>query len=270
MFFCQCISIVSEILNIMKKLIIYDASCPMCRLYTKGMVLADDGSGLSRIGSDELTDKTIISRIDPQRAKHEIPLVDLDGGETLYGVDTWLYAIGQRNNHVAKILSGHWLRALLQKLYAFVSYNRRIIITSAPGRWQLLDLQPDFRLRYRLAFVLLVMGLAGGLHYARFHSFGWPVLALLTGQLGLVSVYLWLTRTPDVLQTLLDYGGHLGMSLLLGGLVTTVGLAWHWPTAMLIGAALAISQHFIRVYRLGLNPWLSASFTVLYLLIVLP
>lgn len=252
----------------MKKLVIYDASCPMCRLYTKGMVLADGGSHLTRIGSNQFTDSTVINRIDPQRAKHEIPLIDLDGGETLYGVDTWVYAIGQRSNRMAMLLSRRWLRALLQKLYAFISYNRRIIVTSAPGRWQLLDLQPDFQLRYRLTFVLVVMGLAGSLHHVLFSSFGWPVFTLVGGQFGLVSLYLRLTKRPDFLETLLDYGGHLGMSLLLGGIVMAIGLAWHWPTAILIGAALAISQHFIRVYRLGLNPWVSAAFTVLYLLIV--
>ena len=254
----------------MKKLIIYDAGCPMCRLYTKGMVAADGSGCLTRLSSDQLSDTTLLSRIDPRRAKHEIPLVDLDGGETLYGVDTWVYALSQRTDRPEKLLSLSWLRAALQTLYAFISYNRRIIITSAPGRWQLLDLQPEFRLGYRLAFVMLVMSVVGGLHYAFVGSLEWRVAALLTGQIGLVAAYLRLTKRPDFVETLLDYCGHLGMSLLLGGVVMTIGLVGHWPTGLLIGTALAISQHFIRMYRLGLNPWLSASFAVLYLLIRLP
>ena len=253
----------------MKKLIIYDASCPMCRLYTKGMVSADDSGCLTRLGSNELTDKALLNRIDPQRAKHEIPLIDLDGGETLYGVDTWIYTIEQRSNRMAKLLSQNWLRIVLQKLYAFISYNRRIIVTSAPGRWQLLDLQPDFRLNYRVAFVLLVMGMVGSLHYAIAGAFGWPVFALLGAQFGLVSAYLWLTKRPDFLETQLDYCGHLGMSLLIGGLIIATSAALNWPAGVIVGSGLAISQHFIRVYRLGLNPWLSASFTILYLLVIL-
>ena len=252
----------------MKKLIIYDASCPMCRLYTKGMVSADDSGYLTRLGSDQLTDKALLNRIDLQRARHEIPLIDLNGGETLYGVDTWIYAVGQRSGRMAKLLSQNWLRIVLQKLYAFISYNRRIIVTSAPGRWQLLDLQPDFRLNYRVAFVLLVMGIVAGLHYATVGAFEWPVFALLGAQFGLVSAYLWLTKRPDFLETLLDYGGHVGMSLLIGGLVIALSISLNWPAGVLVGSGLAISQHFIRVYRLGLNPWLSASFTILYLLVV--
>lgn len=240
----------------------------MCRLYTKGMVAADNSGTLTRVSSEELTQDELLNRVDKQRARHEIPLVDLDGGETLYGVDTWTYALGQRNQRIEQLLSVRWLRAILEKLYAFISYNRRIIITSAPGRWQLLDLQPEFRLGYRLAFVLLVFGLVGGLHYGVVGSFGWPVFALLGGQLGLVSLYVWLTNRFQFLETILDYMGHLAMSLLLGGIVIALGLAVHWPVSVLIGGALAISQHFIRTYRLGLNPWLSASFTVLYLLVV--
>ena len=242
----------------------------MCRLYTKGMMSADDGGYLTRISNDELTDKTVLDRIDQRRARHEIPLIDLDGGETLYGVDTWIYAVSQRSHQAAKLLSRNWLRVLLQKLYAFVSYNRRIIITSAPGRWQLLDLQPDFRLSYRLAFVLLIMGVVGGLHYAVVGSLEWPVFALLGGQIGLVSLYSWLTKRLQFGETLLDYCGHLGMSLLLGGLVIAISAYLNWPLGLLIGSGLAITQHFIRVYRLGLNPWLSASFTLLYLLVVRP
>ncbi|GAB2579390.1 thiol-disulfide oxidoreductase DCC family protein [Spirosoma areae] len=253
----------------MKKLIIYDESCPMCRLYTKGMVAADSSGCLNRLSNNQITNDLLINQIDKERARHEIPMIDLDGGETLYGVDTWTYALGQHNPQVEKLLSVNWLRAILQKLYAFISYNRRIIVTSAPGRWQLLDLQPDFRLSYRLAFVLLVLGVVSSLHYAVAGSFVWPVFGLLGGQLSLVSLYLRLTKQTQFLETLLDYTGHLAMSLLLGGIVMATGLALNWPASILIGGTLAISQHFIRTYRLGLNPWLSASFTLLYLLIVL-
>lgn len=253
----------------MKKLIIYDGSCPMCRLYTKGMVATDNSGLLTRISNDQLREgAAFLNRIDGQRARYEIPLVDLDGGETLYGVDTWTYAFGQPNRRIEKLLSVRWFRMILEKLYAFISYNRRIIITSAPGRWQLLDLQPEFRLGYRLAFVLMVLGLVSGLHYAVVGSFGWSVFALLGGQLSVVSLYLWLTNRFQFLETLLDYVGHLAMSLLLGGIVMAVGLAFHWSISVLIGGALAITQHFIRTYRLGLNPWISASFTLFYLLIV--
>ncbi|GAB4037834.1 hypothetical protein [Spirosoma jeollabukense] len=254
----------------MKKLIIYDESCPMCKLYTKGMVAADTTGNLTRIGSGQLTQDTI-NRIDPQRARHEIPLVDLDGGDTLYGVDTWIYAFGQRNKQIENLLSMHWLKVILQKLYAFISYNRRIIITSAPGRWQLFDLQPEFRIGYRIAFILVVFGLIGGLLATTIFPVWVPaVVALIVSQLIVTSLYLFSLHSDDFLQIILDYAGHLGMSVLIGCLLSAIGLTTGWTLLVPVGYALMIGQHFIRTYRLGLNPWLSVCFTVLFFVLLRP
>jgi len=253
----------------MRKLIIYDESCPMCKLYTKGMVAADRSACLSRMGNSQLTNETLISCIDPQRARHEIPLIDLDGGETLYGVDTWIYAFGHHNHSLEKLLSLRWFKTILQKFYAFISYNRRIIITSAPGRWQLLDLQPEFRLTYRLAFILLIFG-AVGLLFSNLNGTIWPIATLVFSQLAVIWIYLKTTPTGDFRETLLDYTGHLGMSLLVGGVCISIGQTASWSDVILIGYALMIGQHFIRTYRLGLNPWLSVGFTILVFLLLLP
>ncbi len=44
----------------MKKLIIYDESCPMCRVYTKGMVAMDTTGTLARIGNGHVADTGIL------------------------------------------------------------------------------------------------------------------------------------------------------------------------------------------------------------------
>lgn len=254
----------------MKKLIIYDESCPMCNLYTKGMVAADTSGCLTRVGSGQLTQETI-NRIDQQRARHEIPLVDLDGGDTLYGVDTWIYALGKQNKQIEKLLSLNWIKSSLQTLYAFISYNRRIIITSAPGRWNLLDLQPDFRLDYRLAFILTIFGLVSGLTAIFPLSAGFPALILLVvSQLLIASLYFSTRHDDNFLQTALDYAGHVGMSLLVGGFVSAIGFTISLHALIQIGYALAIGQHFIRSYRLGLSPWLSVCFASLFFLLIVP
>ena len=240
----------------MKKLLIYDASCPMCRVYTKGMVAADQSGYLSRISNDQLTDRGLLNRIDRQRARHEIPMVDLDGGKTLYGVDTWLFALGQFSQLLQRALSFGWVRQFLQKLYAFISYNRRIIITSAPGRWQLMDMQPDFRLRYRLPFSVLMLAISVGLFCTINQSFG-PIATLVASQLVATALYLRAFKSDYFLETILDYAGHLGMSLLVGGVFIKIGQLTNIPAFALTGYALLIGQHFIRTYRVGLNPWIS-------------
>ena len=225
---------------------------------------------MCRIGNNELTQKDLLARLDSRRARHEIPLIDLNGGETLYGVDTWIYAIGQHNKQIKSLLSLNWFKIILQKLYAFISYNRRIIITSAPGRWNLLDLQPDFRSDYRLAFILVVFSLVGLL----FATVNFPIwlpaaLALVVMQLAVACLYL-LRYSDNFLQTMLDYAGHLGMSLLVGGIISAIGVTVGWSGLVLSGYALTIGQHFIRTYRLGLSAWLSVCFTVLFFLLLFP
>ncbi|RIV18516.1 hypothetical protein DYU11_28505 [Fibrisoma montanum] len=247
----------------MKKLIIYDADCPMCRAYTKG--LAAINKDLERIPNNAVTDASILNRLDYQRARHEIPMVDLNGGETLYGVDTWLYLLGERGRILGGLSPLRWLKRLLNVLYAFISYNRRIIVPVRPGRWSLLELQPEFHLSYRLLFIGLVFGLVAGLHYVCHGMVPWLAPVLLGLQIGLVSAYLYVTKHPDFTETLLDYCGHAGMSLLLGGFILTMGLTTGWLVLLPIGYALTVGQHFIRSYNLGLNPWLSVSFTVIYL-----
>ncbi|GAB2514380.1 hypothetical protein [Spirosoma aerophilum] len=254
----------------MKKLIVYDESCPMCKLYTKGMVTGNDSGCLTRMGSGQLTHE-LIGRLDPQRARHEIPLVDLDGGETLYGVDTWLYAVGQRHKQLEEVLSTNWFKSVLQTLYAFISYNRRIIITSAPRRWNLMDLQPDFHAGFRLAFIAVLSGLISGLFLAVNFPIWLPaVLALVLGQLTITGLYLLRQHPDDFSQTMLDYTGHFGMSLLLGSVVSAIGVSVGWTPLIYTGYALMIGQHYIRTYRLGLNPWLSVCFTALVFLLILP
>ena len=254
----------------MRKLIIYDESCPMCRVYTKGMVAGNTNGYLTRASSSQLT-PDLIMRLDTQRARHEIPLVDLDGGETLYGVDTWIYAVGQKNKQIEKLISSSWLKTILQNLYAFISYNRRIIITSAPGRWNLMDLQPDFHAGYRLVFIGVVSGLIG-LLFSTVNLPLWPpsVFALAIGQLTIVCLYLLRNKADNFSEMMLDYTGHFGMSLLLGGVVSSLFVVTGYATLAPLGYALMIGQHYIRTYRLGLNPWLSVCFTILVFLLMLP
>lgn len=79
----------------MRKLLIYDASCPMCRVYTKGMVAADHKGHLSRMSNEQLIDQKMLNQLDRQRVRHEIPMIDLDGGKTygLSGTFGWIVTL---------------------------------------------------------------------------------------------------------------------------------------------------------------------------------
>ena len=79
-----------------EKAIIYDDNCPMCKWYTGAFVEANLLKSSNRISFSELNDTPLAEQIEMQRSKHEIPLVDLDGGETIYGVDSLVQLLKPR------------------------------------------------------------------------------------------------------------------------------------------------------------------------------
>lgn len=130
--------------------ILYDAECPMCNLYTKAFVksgLLDDNG---RAPYQQLQPQTCPT-VNRQRAVNEIALIDNQTGEVTYGVKSLFKILGNAMP-VFKVLFGFapfiWL---MSKVYAFISYNRRVIIpTEADG----FALQPTFKLRYRIVYLI--------------------------------------------------------------------------------------------------------------------
>lgn len=133
-------------------LILYDADCPMCDLYTGAFVktglLAVDG----RAPYQQVAAGTC-PNVDRQRAVNEIALVNRETGEVTYGIKSLFKIAGNACpvfNPVFKFQPIIWL---FSKLYAFISYNRRVIV---PARIKTNnnELQPTFNLNYRIAYLL--------------------------------------------------------------------------------------------------------------------
>lgn len=135
--------------------IIYDDNCPLCSWYTGAFVqsglLAEEG----RLPFSSLPPE-LLQQIDYARGKNEIPLIDHQSGKVLYGIDALVSILGQRCPIVR--LTGRWkpVNWLLKKLYNFISYNRKVIVarSTTPGT---VDCTPDFRLDYRVVFMLVFL-----------------------------------------------------------------------------------------------------------------
>jgi len=92
--------------------------------------------------------------LDRQRAANEIALVNQETGEVTYGVKS-LFKVFAASFPVLKPLFLFrpfvWL---MSKIYAFIAFNRRVIIP-APLAANSFELQPTFKLNYRLAYLLV-------------------------------------------------------------------------------------------------------------------
>ncbi len=133
-------------------IILFDAECPMCKAYTKAMVktgMLDDAGRASY----QNTPDNVCPIIDRQRAANEIALVNVESGEVTYGIKSLFKVIGN-GFPVFKPLFGFapfvWL---MSKVYAFIAYNRRVIIP-ATNSGNSFAFQPAFKLHYRIAYLL--------------------------------------------------------------------------------------------------------------------
>src|SRR3954462_8673027 len=110
--------------------ILYDAECPMCNLYTRAFIQTGMLEKSGRAAYQQMPEAAC-PYVDRQRAVNEIALVNTQTGEVYYGIRSLFKIIG----NALPILKGLFGFApfvwLMSKAYAFISYNRRVIIPAA-------------------------------------------------------------------------------------------------------------------------------------------
>jgi hypothetical protein len=101
-------------------------------------------------------DIEILTAIDIEKGKDEIPLYEKETGKTLYGIDALLEILGQKCRTIKPI--GHLkpVNWFLKKLYKLISYNRKVIVAKKCGTGNF-DCSPGFNVFYRMLFMSLFL-----------------------------------------------------------------------------------------------------------------
>jgi len=148
-------------------MILFDGDCPLCKAYTQAFVrsgmLAENGRAAYQTNMDN-----ICPVIDKQRAVNEIALVDLKNGEVTYGIPSLFKVLGNACPVFKPLFGFKPFAWLMSKVYAFISYNRRIIIP-APTNGDSYAYQPTFKVHYRVAYLLFTWLCTGGMLTAYAH-----------------------------------------------------------------------------------------------------
>ncbi|MCU0431877.1 MAG: hypothetical protein MUC87_00315 [Bacteroidia bacterium] len=215
-----------------RKILLYDGECPLCDAYSSAFIKAGILQADERRTFSSLHNEEFLCRVDSGRQGNEIPLVDANGGATIYGVDALLYLLGRRWPLVQRVFGKGALRMLAGRMYSFISDNRRIILAR---RYATLkhSCAPQFRWQSRLRFIVFCVCVAVMVTAA----FGAGVAAALGNvQSGGVLAALAACGTGWVLQMgvalcmlrrrVWDYWAHLAMLQLLGVLVLLPSLVW--------------------------------------------
>ena len=187
------------------KTIIYDSNCPLCTWYTNKFVQAGAIEKNGRVSFDDI-DRDTYCRLDLNRARHEIPVLDKTTGQVLYGLDGLSLIIAGIYPFFAPLITNRWLLKLFQPVYHFISYNRRVIAGSASGT----NFAPDFNLKWRLVLIIAGISYTGTCIFLFSMLMGINTLALF----AFVLLYFFALMASDLAcnKTRVqkwDYIGHL-------------------------------------------------------------
>lgn len=130
--------------------ILFDAECPMCRVYTKAFVKT---GMIDKEGRQSYQQVDYKCNVDMQRAVNEIALLNNDTGEVLYGIRSVFKILSNSFPLLKPFFNFRPFLWLMEKVYAFISYNRRVIVPVDTESEQF-AIQPTFLLRYRIAYLL--------------------------------------------------------------------------------------------------------------------
>lgn len=209
------------------KVIVYDDACPMCQAYTAGFVKAGwlkERKGFASVSPE------LLAKIDFDRARHEIPLLDTKTGEVTYGLSALFLIIGERMPVFKPLFRSVWFRPLLYPLYQLITYNRRIIAGSGAPKTGC-DCAPDVNLFYRWLYIVLAVTAATSLSLAV-----WTNTALA----GKVFVFTHLSFLLGLLLVpkRLDFVGHWATVFLVSAMVMRLLPGGGW---IQVGGALALA-----------------------------
>lgn len=191
------------------KTLIYDNTCPMCDIYSHAFVKKGMLDKEGRKNFEEI-DTCTLAKLDKDRARHEIPLVDNKTGEVLYGLDGLTLIVANALPVFKPLITSSGFKKMLTPLYKFISYNRRVIAGSFYGGVGF-NCAPDFHLGWRLALIVLGIG---------YTALGIYLFSLIAGvanivmMFGVVLMYFLLLVTTNLFynrtfKEKIDYIGHL-------------------------------------------------------------
>lgn len=265
--------------SLKKHTIIYDDECPLCDLYTGGFVKS---GMLDKDGRTPFScmDMNVESKIDRKRARNEIALVDQETGRVLYGTESLMAIIGNSYPFLKGLFRFRPFVWLINKLYSFISYNRKVIIPGTVFE-EKNSCVPDFNRTYRWAYIIfgcVITSLILNAYSTLFISI-LPKstltreLAICGGQIIFQGAVVSLLRKDRVLH----YLGNMMTVSLMGGLLLIPVLlinkiiklnVYASLTCFALVVGIMFIEHWRRVKILEIH-WFASLSWVIYRLLVL-
>lgn len=155
-------------------LILFDEECPMCRMYTNAFVSTGLLEKEGRAAYQDLSAQAC-PMVDRQRAANEIALVNQETGEVSYGIESLFKIFALVMPFFGPLFRFKPFVWVMSKVYAFIAYNRRVIVP--PAKDESFQFQPTFKLHYRIAYLVFTWLLTSYIlsHYTTLMNGMFPV-----------------------------------------------------------------------------------------------
>ncbi|MFT3704439.1 MAG: hypothetical protein QM802_18870 [Agriterribacter sp.] len=231
------------------QVLVYDDNCPLCIAYSQlfvryGLLQPEERKPFSTI------DESLIAAIDFEKAKNEIPLIDMNSGEVLYGIDALVSILSRKAPLIKKIVAVKPVDWFLSRLYKFISFNRKVIVAKRCSQGTI-DCAPSCNYFYRSLFLLFFLSFNTAMLYPvhtqllnHLPNYHLSFMQLQVAHFLLVTINCTLSLSLSV-KNAFEYLGQVNMLAL-----TTIGLLLLFiPVAHLLNNASTI----IIGYFLGLT-----------------
>ena len=137
------------------KILVYDDNCPLCTWYSGLFVKYGFLNAHGRKPFSTLDDK-LLAKIDFDKSRNEIPLLDTSTHKVVYGIDALLEILDQKIPFIKAIGNIAPIKWALKRFYKVVSFNRKVIVAKKCGS-STIDCSPDYNFLYRLIFMLVCL-----------------------------------------------------------------------------------------------------------------
>lgn len=258
--------------------LIFDDDCPLCEAYTSAFIKTKmlDANGREAYG--EMSANTC-NLIDKDRARNEIALVNTKTGVVLYGIDSLMRVLAHSWPVFAPLFRWNLFRWLMKHVYAFISYNRKVIIPAVQKQNACV---PDVNLFYRWAYIVftwlftsMVLSkysviLNGVIPPSKFFR----EFMICGGQIVFQSVTLFFITPKKRLDYLgnmmtISFAGALLLLIVLGFAKLGVSTGSVFYAVVFMGvASLMFIEHWRRMKVLQIH-WLASVSWVVYRLLIL-
>lgn len=260
------------------KLIIYDSNCKVCSSM-KEVITKVTSVPEQKIKAYKDLPAELSAKVDVEKFKNEMALIDLSEGKTLYGAEGVAYIFSSQYKLVGLLLAIKPLFYVFDFLYRMQAYNRYII--AAPKSKFHCDCFPDKVIFYRIAYIVFTVSVASfltGMFGISLKDFFQNISASeAVLQMLLIAGTGWVLQITIAAVTMktkaLDYIGHLGSIMVVGLLILVPWMIFYFIMgirimaipllSVLLSSGYMLYLHIYRLRYLGLSQWWTFSWFLL-------